>query len=181
LVQGKIWTILLFLSWLNGFQQMKSLHFILVLVIAAVLSGCYSISARYSFDSETDFSRLNSYAWAPLQEKIFSTPESAEHYHNAMDDMLTAKGFKLNPENPDFLILTPSVETYREGYKTPNGPVVFSKATLRISFVNPSSKVPYYEGAASAYIDEDATQRVKNTAIDQAVEELLEEFPPGAK
>jgi hypothetical protein len=161
---------------------MKSLQFILVLVIAAVLSGCYSISARYSFDSETDFSRLNSYAWAPLQENTFSTPESAEHYHNAMDDMLTAKGFKLDPENPDFLILTPPVHTYKEGYQSiMYGVVDFSKAMVRISFVNPSSKVSIYEAAAAASIDEDATQRVKNSTIDQAVEALLEEFPPGDK
>ena len=158
---------------------MKSLQFTLVLVIAAVLSGCYSISARYSFDSETDFSRLNSYAWASLQEKTFSTPESAEHYHNVMDDMLAAKGFKLNPENLDFLILTPSVKTYREGYQSLYGAVDFSKAMLRISFVNPSSKVSIYEAAAAAYINEDATQRVKNSTIDQTVEALLEEFPPG--
>lgn len=161
---------------------MKSLQFILVLVIAAVLSGCYSISARYSFDSETDFSGLNSYAWASLQEKTFSTPESAEHYHNAMDDILTAKGFNLNPESPDFLILTPSVDTYREGYQSmAYGVVDFSKAMIRISFVVPSSKESIYEAAAAVYIDEDATQRVKNSTIDQAVEALLEQFPPGDK
>jgi hypothetical protein len=160
---------------------MKSLHFMLTLVMVAVLSGCFSVSARYSYDSKTDFSNLNSYAWASMEERIFSTPESAEHYHRAMDDMLTAKGFNLNPESPDFLIVTPRVETYKEGYKTLSGPVDFSKAMLRISFINPSSKSSFYEGAAEAYLDENATQRAKNSTIDQAVEALLEDFPPGDK
>lgn len=40
-----------------------------------------------------------------MQENTFSTPESAEHYHNVMGELLTAKGFKLNPENPVFLFL----------------------------------------------------------------------------
>jgi hypothetical protein len=160
---------------------MKSLHFMLMLVMVAVLSGCYSVSARYSYDSKTDFSGLNSYAWAPMEEKIFSTPESAEHYHRVMDDMLTAKGFNLNPESPDFLIVTPRVETYKEGYKTLNGPVYFPKAMLRITFINPSSKLSIYEGAAVAYVDENSAQGAKNSTIDQAVEALLEDFPPGDK
>ena len=70
-----------------------------------------------------------------------------------MDELLTAKGLKLNPENPDFLIFTPSVETYREGYQSVYGAVDFSKAMLRISFVHPSSKVSIYEAAAAAYAD----------------------------
>jgi hypothetical protein len=61
------------------------------------------------------------------------------------------------------------------------GVVDFSKAMIRISFVVPSSKESIYEAAAAVYIDEDATQRVKNSTIDQAVEALLEQFPPGDK
>jgi hypothetical protein len=181
LVRVILYGILDFLSWLSNCQRMKSLHFMLMLVMAAFLSGCFSVSARYSYDSKTDFSDLNSYAWASVEEKIFSTPESSEHYHSVMDDMLTAKGFNLNPESPDFLIVTPRVETYKEGYKTLTGPVDFPKAMIRISFIDPSSKLPIYEGAAVAYIDENATQKTKNSTIDQAVEALLEDFPPGDK
>jgi hypothetical protein len=150
----------------------------LALIIVISLSGCYSIEARYSFDSETDFSGLNSYAWLPVEQAIFSTPDSANHYKITMDEMLTAKGFNLNPENPDFLILTQRVETYREMYKSLNGTVEFPKAMLRIDFLNSSSNEVIYEAAADAYYDIDATQKSKNVTIEKAVDVLLSEFPP---
>jgi len=159
---------------------MKLFHFMLALVIATVLSGCYSISARHSYDSATDFSSLNSYAWESVDQASFSTPESAEYYQSAMDDVLAEKGFNLNPANPDFVIYTAPIDTYREKYTTLNGTVHFPKAVLRISFKPPSfPNVHLYEGAAEAYIDENATQSDKNSTLDRAIEAILEDFPPG--
>jgi Domain of unknown function (DUF4136) len=148
------------------------------LILAINLSGCFSIDARYSYDSETDFSGLKFYAWKSVDRDSFSTPESAEHYKNKMDEALAEKGFKLSSENPDFLILTLRVETYREKYKSLNGPVEFPKAMLRINFISPSSNERIYEAAASAYFSEDESQRSKNKIIDKAVDALLNEFPP---
>jgi len=147
-------------------------------MLATGLYGCYSIEARYSFDSETDFSGLSSYAWLELDKEIFSTPESAEHYVSAMNEMLASKGFDLNPEDPDFQILTESVETYREKYTTLNGTVDFPKAMLRVDFLNASSGEVIYEAASDAYFDPNATQAAKNAIIDKGVKALLSEFPP---
>ena len=157
---------------------MKIYYFMLALVVTVVLSGCYSISARHSYDSGTDISGFNSYAWISMERASFSTPESAEHYRSAMDDMLASKGFNLNPANPDFVIFTAPVDTYREKYKSLNGTVQFPKAVLRVSFMTPSSRVPFYEAAAEAFLDENEKQSDKNSIVDQAVEALLENFPP---
>jgi len=159
---------------------MRLFHFILTLVIATVLSGCYSVSARHSYDSETDFSGLNSYAWAPVKQGTFSTPESAAHYRITMDAMLAEKGFNLDPANPDFMIFTAPVATYREKYTTLYGKVHFPKAVLRISLFTPSSQVSLYEGAAEVYYDDSGMkQSEKNATIDEAIEALLKDFPPG--
>ena len=161
---------------------MKLHQLVLITTLAASLSGCNStIEARHSYDSETDFSSLASYDWLPVKQAIFSTPESAEHYRSAMDNMLASKGFNPNTESPDFLIKTQRVETYREKYVSIYGLVEFPKAMIRIDLLRPSSNEVIYEGAADAYFDVDASQQKKNTTIDRAVEALLGGFPPGSQ
>jgi hypothetical protein len=160
-------------------KQMKLSHLVLALMLATGLSGCYSIDARHSYDSTTDFSGLKSYAWVPLEHGIFSTPASAEHYQSTMENILGTKGINLNPEAPDFLISTHFVGTYVEKYKSYAGNVEFPKAMIRINLLNPSSNEVFYESAAFAYMEENAEQETKNAIIDKAVEALLSEFPPG--
>jgi len=158
---------------------MKLYRFTLALILTTGLSGCYSIESTYSFDSETDFSSLKSYTWLAVGPEVFSTTESTEHYISAMDDMLAAKGFNLNPDDPDFLISTQRAESHKEQYETLSGTVEFSKSMLRVELLNPSSKKVIFAGEEDAYFEEDETQDSKNVTIDRAVEALLSEFPPG--
>jgi hypothetical protein len=153
----------------------------LVLMLAAGMTGCVStnIESRHSYDDRTDFSGMNAYAWAPEDEAIFSTPESTDRFHSAMDNMLVKKGFNQNSGAPDFLISTHYAGAYVEVYKTYAGNIDVPKAMVRVNFLNPSSNVMIYESAASAQLEEDATQETKNAIIDKAVEAILSEFPPG--
>ena len=153
----------------------------LALMLAAALSGCATnkIAARHTYNSQTDFSGLNSYAWVQGEQADFSTSESAEHYNGVMENMLATKGFNLNPGAPDFLIKTHPVETYVEKYTHYSGNVEFPKGMLRINILDPLSKKIIFESAATAYVDKNATQESKNATIDKAVEALLSEFPPG--
>ena len=159
----------------------KLYRLMLALMLAAALSGCATsnITARQTYNSQTDFSGLNSYAWVQGEQADFSTSESAEHYKGAMENMLATKGFNLNPGAPDFLIKTHPVKYYVEKYTHYSGNVEFPKGMLRINFLNPLSKKVIYESAVTAYMDENATQESKNAIIDKAVEGLLSEFPPG--
>jgi hypothetical protein len=159
----------------------KLYRLMLALMLAAALSGCATsnITARHTYNSQTDFSGLNSYAWVQGEQADFSTSESAEHYKGAMENMLATKGFNLNPGAPDFLIKTHPVKYYVEKYTHYSGNVEFPKGMLRINFLNPLSKKVIYESAVTAYVDENATQESKNAIIDKAVKGLLSEFPPG--
>jgi hypothetical protein len=78
----------------------KLYRLIMALMLAAGLSSCATtnIESRYSYDSSTDFSGLNSYAWVPGDEGGFSTSESAKYFHSTMDKTLAKKGFNLNPD-----------------------------------------------------------------------------------
>ena len=159
----------------------KLYRLMLALMLAAVLSGCATsnITARHTYNSQTDFSGLNSYAWMQEEQAVFSTPESAEHYKGAMENMLATKGFNLNPGAPDFLIKTHPVKNYVEKYTHYNGNVEFPKGMLRINILDPLSKKIIFESVVTAYFDKNATQESKNATLDKAVRGLLSEFPPG--
>lgn len=159
----------------------KLYRLILTLMLAAGLSGCATttIQSRHSYDSKTDFSGLNSYAWVPGYETGFSTSESAKHFQSTMAKKLATKGLNLNPNAPDFLIKTHPVGSYVEVYKTYAGNIDVSKEMLRINFLNPSSNKVIYESVASTIFDMNSNQASKNDIIDKAVEALLSDFPPG--
>jgi hypothetical protein len=159
----------------------KLYRLILALILAAGLSGCATttIQSRYSYDSRTDFSGLNSYAWVPGYEAAFSTSEDAKHFQSTMAKTFATKGLNLNPDAPDFLIKIFRVESYVEEYKTYAGNIDVAKEMIRINFLNPSSNKVIYESVASAIVDMDANQASKNAIIDKAVEALLSDFPPG--
>jgi hypothetical protein len=158
---------------------MKIVHRFMLLTISVVLCGCFPIAARYSFDSETDFSGLKSYSWGSMEQETFSTAESTAHFIKAMNNALAEKGFVLDVENPDFIIITARVETYKEGYMTLNGNVNFPKAVIRVNFNDTSTNEGIYEAAADAYVSETADQDSKNALVDKAANVLLQEFPPG--
>ena len=93
----------------------KLYRLMLALMLAVALSGCATnkITARHTYNNQTDFSGLNSYAWGVHGDQdSFSNFESYEHYKSTMDNMLATKGFNLNPEAPNFLIKTHPVKNY---------------------------------------------------------------------
>jgi len=159
----------------------KLYRLMLALMLAAALSGCATnkIAARHTYNSQTDFSGLNSYAWVQGEQAVFQTSENAKHYKGAMENMLATKGFNLNPGAPDFLIKTHPVETYVEKYTHYSGNVEFPKGMLRINILDPLSKKIIFESVVTAYFDKNATQESNNALLDKGVKALLSEFPPG--
>jgi hypothetical protein len=149
------------------------------IMLAAVLLGCapLPVEGRYSYEIETDFSELESFALADVDEGVFSTPESTARFRIAMVRALSAKGFTENPKNPDFLVSAAPVETYREMYVLA-GNIIIPTAMLRVSFVRPSSGKRVYEAAAYAYYEPSWSQEEKNSVVDEAVKVIVAEFPP---
>ena len=96
-----------------------------------------------------------------------------------MAKTLAAKGLNLDPDAPDFLIKTHRIGSYVEVYKTYAGNIDVTKEMLRVNFLNPSSNEVIYESVASVIFDMDSDQASKNDIIDEAVDALLSDFPPG--
>jgi hypothetical protein len=137
-----------------------------------------SVQARYSFDAETDFKSLKTYTWMPGLQERFSDPVNADHYKNAMNAQLASKGFKLTPENPDFLIRTYPSKQYREVYLMNNREIEFHKGILVMDFVDAKSSVVIWEGVAYAFLSEETNPEELKKSIYLGVEKLMRGFPP---
>ena len=166
-------------------MKLLSKKLMLTFMLTAVLVGCSTtsntIESRRTYDRSTDFSGLNSYAWSLSEEGVFPVPASTEHFQRATDKLLAAKGFKLNPDEPDFIVRTHFIPTYVEVYQMVDGELDYPQAMLRINLVTPSSDSVIYESAAHAYPDDYPSQEARNDVIDKVVKALLGDFPPGTK
>jgi hypothetical protein len=150
-----------------------------VIVLAAGLLGCapLTVDGRYSYGSQTDFSKFRTFAFADLTDDVFSTPESTSRFRTEMVSALTAKGFSENPDNPDFQIYTGDVRTYVEVYMHA-GHIEIPKAMIRVNFERPEGGLNIYEASAFAYYEHEWSQDEKNAVVDAAVIVIVAEFPP---
>ena len=162
-------------------RALQLAHVLLIPFFAVLLSGCYSIQARYSYDTNTDFGGLKTYAWTAGVGSAFFLAASAQHYQNAMDAQLESKGFERVEEDPDFTIRTHKVDTYREQYRTGGGYIDFPKSMIRIDFVDSKTGAVIWEGAAEAYVTERSSEKQIQKTIHDAVRDLLKEFPPSGR
>jgi hypothetical protein len=171
------------LQWSFGMENRQvnrsKLTLATAIVLAAGLLACapFPVEGRYSWESQTDFSKFKTFAFVKVTEDIFSTPESTSRFRTEIASALAAKGFTEDPENPDFLIVAAPVSTYREVYLVAGG-VAIPKAMLRVSFVRPAGGINIYEGAAYAYYEHTWSQKDKNLIVDEAVRVILAKFPP---
>jgi hypothetical protein len=150
------------------------------IVVAACLLGCSttpSVNGRYSYDRSTDFSKLKSFR-VDVREGDFSTPESGAHFREVMTRALSEKGLTEDPENPDFLVVVPPVETYVEEYWYA-GNIQLPIGLVRANFVPTSGGRNLYEAVANSYFEPDMSQEHKNSILDETVRVILMEFPPG--
>jgi PBP1b-binding outer membrane lipoprotein LpoB len=151
---------------------------VIAICMLGLISGCMGVESRTAFNAETDFTALKTYAWMPgLQEK-FSNPEYAGYYMDAMNSHLASKGFKLDTENPDFLIRTHHTKDHREIYSTSSGKVEFHEGMISMEFVDAKSGEAIWEGAAKTYLSEESKPNEVKKDIYEVVENLIKGFPP---
>lgn len=160
---------------------MKIFLLILASIFTSGLYGCvnsFVVEGRYGYSTEVDYSKLKTFSFLPFDEGMFSTPESAAQYRKNMVSELSAKGFTENAQNPDFVIDTVSVRTYREEYVSYYGNLESQEAMWRINFTNPSTGVAIYEASAKADFEADWPQKDKNKVVENAAKVIVNGFPP---
>ena len=176
-----------------------------ILAVASCLTilvgaGCSSVSISHDWDQQEDFSKLKTFAWleqplaqvgdarsAALQNSLF-----AKRLRTSVNRQLQAKGYELNTENPDFVIvyhtgIQDRVNVTNWGYSygpywSPYGESIdvhhYQEGTLVLDFIDLETKNLIWRGTAQkALADRPNPDKVDKT-IDDIVSRLLAKFPP---
>lgn len=177
---------------------MKKMTCFLLLVCFSLMAGCSSIyGVKYDYNKQTDFSMYKSYDWMPIPDKADLNGLVVDRIKKAIDSELSAKGLKKTSQNPDFLIAEHfgkkdkvEVDSWGYGY----GPVLmyrggfwgvndvstyhYEEGVLILDFIDAGSKKLFWRGVAKAHVQNVDTPEQSEELINEAVNKILEKYPP---
>jgi hypothetical protein len=170
--------------------------FVLLFMCSAI--SCASIyGVEHDYDKQVDFKRLKTYNWMAVPEKADIDSLSAQRVKNAVNAELRGKGLMMTSDNPDFLIAEhlgkkDKIQVtdwgydygpyggYWGRYHAPGGVSVqeYEEGSLILDFVDAKSKKMIWRGAAKAVVDHADTPEKREKLINEAVHQILKNFPP---
>jgi hypothetical protein len=178
---------------------MKAIHGFFVLFLVAFAVSCSAIyGVQHDYDLQADFKSLKTFDWMAVPEKANIASLDVDRVKKAVSAELQAKGLMMNSNNPDFLIAEhlgskdkvqitnwgygygPHYGGYRGGYWGPGGTTAseYEEGSLILDFVDAKSKKMIWRGVAKADINNVDTPEKKEKLINEAVQEILKNFPP---
>jgi hypothetical protein len=176
----------------------KAINALFVLFFIGFTISCASIyGVQHDYDKQVNFANLKTYGWMPIPEKANINSLNVERVKNAVNAEMKAKGLMMTSDNPDFLIAEhlgkkDKVQVtdwgygygphggYWGGYWGPGGVSTYEyeEGSLILDFVDAKSKKMIWRGVAKAQIDSADTPEKKEKLINEAVNEILKNYPP---
>jgi hypothetical protein len=179
-------------------RRSRLLSLFLGLTLAA---GCSGLRVNTDFDPSFPFAQLGRYAWLPDPPDHSSHPQ----LHNSLidgrvrgsvDRQLAERGFKqVSAEEADFLVnyylgletrfdtqtVSSGVGYGRRGWyggaHTETRVTQFEEGSLLLDFLDPDRNL-IWRGSARARVREKSSPQQREQRIDEAVQAILERFPP---
>jgi len=171
---------------------MKAIHAFFVLFLIGFTVSCASIyGVKYDFDQQANFADLKTFDWMPVPEKAGINSLVVQRVKKTVNAELQAKGLMMTSNNPDFLIAQhfekkdkmqirdwgfgcywglSGVSTYE-----------YEEGSFILDFVDAKSKKMIWRGAAKAEVQNINTPEKSEKLINEAVQEILKNFPPKPK
>ncbi len=163
--------------------------------------GCASLEVDHDYDPSVDFSTLHTFGWLPRSPDPSAQELTVKRIQQAVTVHLQAKGLTPATDNPDFLIgMQVSGRTTDAGsvgvgasIGIPIGPASISlgtgrsrhrekrEGTLVLDFVSPTDRALLWHGSATGTVHPEGSPEDQEKRINQAVAEMLEQFPPPRK
>ena len=177
---------------------MRAINALFVLFFIVFTVSCASIyGVQHDYDKQVNFANLKTYGWMPIPDKANIDSLSVQRVKNAVNAEMKAKGLMMTSDNPDFLIAEhlgkkDKVQVtdwgygygphggYWGGYWGPGGVSTYEyeEGSLILDFVDAKSKKMIWRGVAKAEINSANTPEKKEKLINEAVNEILKNFPP---
>jgi hypothetical protein len=171
-------------------------------VLVALLLACAGTRVTSDYDVNADFSSLETFAWMPQPQKMtgdarVDNPLIAARVRSAIERTLTSKGYRLTSDTtPDFFVgyylsLEQKIDVYTIDNYYGSGPYrrwggprfethvnQYDEGTLVIDIVDAKAGRLVWRGSGSRRISASPTPQKTTQRINEAVEAILERFPP---
>ena len=163
------------------------------MLFAALLAGCATISTNFDYDTGFDFAGLQSYDWKTVDPGADEDPLSRRRVERALNEGLTAGGYRRDSSNPDFYVAIhvgseDRIDVVNWGYGYGRGAgrygprdvsvYTYQEGTLIIDMVDARSDELVWRGTARRVFTSAPTAEEKTRIVNQAVQKLLAGFPP---
>ena len=171
-----------------------------VLLSFMVMASCATVSVTSDYDQSARFDDLKTYAWMTVNEEPENTRVNntlvMSRIHDAIDRQLNRKGYQNTPQNPDFFVAYhASVDEKTQIHSIPyygGGVGVYGfgavhtnvyqtryeEGTLIVDIFNSEGKKLLWRGIAKGTVDRQGDPETKTKRINEAVEKILDRFPP---
>ncbi|MDX1335175.1 MAG: DUF4136 domain-containing protein [Gammaproteobacteria bacterium] len=183
------------------------LKLVAFLFLIATMNGCSSITVTSDWDQEVDFSQLKSFTFIEDNEPAINRLID-QRIRDAIVADLTGKGLKQvdGYDQADlaigFDVATEQRRTYQtmhsggwgaSGFRTggfhvgasmgtsTTRPVDFTVGTLVIAIFKVNDKTLVWQGTGSDTVNPSSNPEQSTQQINNAVQQILEQFPPGVK
>ena len=177
---------------MESIKYFMTLTFI-TLITAILLVRCSTISVMQDYDPEYDFSKLKTFGFLPIPAEAGIDQLNANRFGDAIKNELTTKGYTVS-ENADFgvaLLFGKQTKTNITSYGYGYGPYwgryggtgnidvsQYDEGTLIIDVIDMNKKELVWRGTGTGVIDPNATVEERTTNINNAVAQILAQFPP---
>jgi hypothetical protein len=168
-----------------------------VVGLTLAATGCSGISTTSDWDESYDFSTLSTYAWTEQELEGGVSEIMVRRMYAAVDDDLAAKGFsKKDVHTADVLLAYHTGTQDRQQYDTygygaggwwggywgggmtTTSVRTYTEGTLILDVVDRVKNELVWRGSATDTIDEMNSPEQRVQLIQNAVTELLKDFPP---
>lgn len=181
----------------------RRIHLACLSLVAVAGLACSTVAVSSDFDPSYDFSGLKTYTWMSTQPEQTGDPRvdnqlTEERIRRAVDEELAAKGYVKREQPVDFLVAYSAaierrtdVEVVQDyygpgwGYWGAGSSYTtisdYDEGSILLDILDPANKKLIWRGVAAAELYFDSTPEERDQRTREAVEKILERFPPENK
>lgn len=169
---------------------MRTIPFILFVVMATAITACSSIRVTSDYEAGTDFSQYKSFAFYKTGiDKAEISDIDKRRILKDIETELLAKGM-VKSENPDVLIsIFTKAREQVDVHETHWSPFYYNayqrttvskytEGTLFIDVIDPEGKKLIWQGVGSGFLTKSQKPEKREANIALFVKEILEKYPP---
>ena len=181
--------------------------FVAVLLSSFFLSSCSTIMVDVDYDDSLSFKNLHRYSWVPGTPTKSNNPQLDsdtilhDRIRGSINSWLSGHGYeKTDLEQADFLVAyfvsvkdQTKVTVLNDYYGYPSGwgygyyrpygssrsyVYEYQQGAIIIDIIDPKTRKLMWRGSATDEVNESETPEKRDQVINEAVDKILEKFPP---